>query len=185
MSPRGIKKTVAEKKAAAAEKKAAAAPKKAAAAKKKRAAAKKKAAPKKRATAKKPARKTSAKKFFVDEDGFPCLTLAQLMFWRATAAEAESCRLELELKVKEITIFLSSIPKYCTLEAERVQSSQVFEDKSRTYMEGLTRLSAELGFDIGKCIINDKTGRITFTDLKGRPVISKKPPKNVLLGAKE
>lgn len=131
--------------------------------------------------AKKPTRKKAAKpskdeaeakvlgKIHHDDDGYPSLTERQLLLFISKNAQAELSKAHLDSVRKDIKLLLQEIPQYKQLKQNEQAAKHDFEKKSRDYMGTLESLSAELGIDMTRCIINDHTGRLTFVDETGKP----------------
>lgn len=114
------------------------------------------------------AEKKVLSKVHKDEDGSPCLTELQLLYWKTSMAESELAKMTWQGSEKDIELLLRSIPAYKELRSKTDGLKNAFAKKSRDYMTLLSTLSSRLGFDLTMCIINDNTGKITFVDKDGK-----------------
>lgn len=113
---------------------------------------------------------------FHDEQGFPCLTEEQLNAWNIAHLELELAKTKRALAMTRRELWLAQQAAYRKLTDDCNEASTFQEGRHKAYVEVGKRLTEQLGFDIEGCIINDKSGRITFVDTRDRPIVGGTTP---------
>lgn len=117
-----------------------------------------------------------------DEQGFPCLSIAQLAAFNESILLDDNSKLRLELSKVKRQLWLEQQAPYRKMTDDINAATVEREGKQRAYRETMRRLSQEIGAQLEGCIINDQTGRITFVDTRDRPIVgAQKPPDHARL----
>ena len=112
----------------------------------------------------------------VDEEGFPCLTLAQLYAWNVASLEAELSKVNREFAMVKRQLWLEQQAAYRKLTDDIGAATNAHEARSKELTATIVDLSEQLGFKLDGCTINDKTGRVTFVDQRNRPMLGRNAP---------
>jgi len=111
-----------------------------------------------------------------DEQGFPCLTLAQLYRWNTSSLEAENAKLTRELSMVTRQLWLEQQAAYRKLTGDINAAVGAKEEKDKKLKAVIDELSKDLGFKLEGCSVDDTTGRITFFDQRDRPMLGRTVP---------
>lgn len=111
-----------------------------------------------------------------DEDGFPCLTAEQLSAWNVAHLEQENATLKRERAVLARQLWLEQQAVYRKLSTDIDTATNEHESRIKAYRSIVRDISIKLGFDLERCVVCDKTGRITFLDVNQRPLLGRKLP---------
>ena len=117
-----------------------------------------------------------------DEQGFPVLSLAQLYAWNVASLEAENAKLKADNAKLTRQLWLEQQSAYRKLSDDISRALVEKEARDKKHKAAIGQISQELGFNFEGCIVDDRSGRITFVDSGNRPIMGgQRPPDHARL----